>query len=100
MHRLALIEHTLRAAKRIAETYGLLVLELRLPTTGDLENRLEAVVITINPVIPVVTDVAMEVMEVLDAEAWADRDTWAALELHQPGSDQDPLSLQRRADGW
>jgi hypothetical protein len=69
MHRPALIQQTLSAAKRIAETYGLLVLELRLPTTGDLEKRLEALVITINPMIPVVTDVAIEVMELLDAEA-------------------------------
>ncbi len=84
-----------RGAKRIAETYGLLVLELRLPTTADLANRLEAVVITINPVIPVVTELAIEVVEMLDAEAWADRDPWAPLELQQRGSDQDPLSLQR-----
>jgi hypothetical protein len=84
-----------RGAKRIAETYGLLVLELRLPTTADLASRLEAVVITISPVIPVVTEVAIEVVEMLDPEAWKNRDPWAPLELQQPASDQDPLSLQR-----
>ena len=48
-----------RGAKRVAETYGLLVLELRPPTPRDLDNRLEAIVVTINPVIPVVTEVGI-----------------------------------------
>jgi hypothetical protein len=84
-----------RGAKRIADTYGLLVLELRPPTPDDLANRLEAVVITINPVIPVVTDIAIEVVDMLDPKAWEIRDPWAPLEIQEEGSDQAPLALQR-----
>jgi len=84
-----------RGAKRIADTYGLLVLELRPPTPDDLANRLEAVIMTINPVIPVVTDVAIEVVDMLDPEAWEGRDPWAPLEIQEEGSDQAPLALQR-----
>jgi hypothetical protein len=82
-------------AKRIAETYGLLVLEFRPPTTADLANRVETVVITINLVVPVVTDVSIEVVEMLDPEAWANRDPWAPLEIQHEASDQAPPSLQR-----
>ncbi len=82
-------------AKRIAETYGLLVLELRQPTPDDLANRLESIVITINPVVPVVDDLGIEVIEMLDPEAWQNRDPWAPLEVKQEASAQALLPLQR-----
>jgi len=83
-----------RGAKRIAETYGLLVLELRPPTAADLADRLEAIVITMNPIVPVVNDVAMEVVEILDADAMANRDPWGSHEIQRQGSEE-PIPLQR-----
>lgn len=83
-----------QGAKRVAETYGLLVLELRPPTPHDLDNRLEAIVVTINPVIPVVTEVGIEVIDMLDPAAWESRDPWAPLEI-QSDPDQMTISLQR-----
>jgi hypothetical protein len=82
-------------AKRIAETYGLLVLELRQPTADDLANRIESIVITINPVITVVTDLGLEVIDMLDPEAWENRDPWAPLEVQQEAPEEVLLPLQR-----
>lgn len=48
-----------RGAKRIAETYGGLVLELREPTPVELDNRVMSINLTMNFVVPVVTDVAI-----------------------------------------
>lgn len=82
-------------ATRIAETYGLLVLELRPPTPQDLANRLESVVVTMNPVIPVITAIGIEVIDMTDAEAWEERDPWAPLEIQEDEPGRVPVSLQR-----
>lgn len=43
-------------AQRVAETYGLIICELRAPTAQDLANRVSRVEITIQPRFPKITD--------------------------------------------
>lgn len=58
-----------RGARAVAETYGLIVLELRQPTSDDLANRVMSVHVTMNAQMPVVRDVSFEALEVHDETA-------------------------------
>ena len=44
------------------------------------------------PVVPVVNDIAIEVVEMLDDDAWANRDPWAPHDVQRDG--QEPVPLQ------
>lgn len=58
-----------RGARAVAETYGLVVLELRQPTNEDLAIRVASVHVTMNMQVPVVRDVRVEALEVHDETA-------------------------------
>ena len=63
-------------ARRVADTYDLLVLELRQPTEADLANRVSAVRVQLNVQPTVVDDMRLEIEDGYDEEAWAARDVW------------------------
>lgn len=54
-----------RGAKRVAETYGVVVLELREPTEKDLSGRIEKIIVNMTAVIPRVTGHSFEFVELL-----------------------------------
>lgn len=58
-----------RGAKQIAETYGVLVLELRQPTAGDMKDRLAQIDLTVVPQFVAITDVKFEAVDVYDPSA-------------------------------
>jgi hypothetical protein len=76
-------------AKRIAETYGLLVLELRLPTEVDLDGRVTAISFILNVAVPVIENLTIEAIEVLDGQALEERAPWDPLEVGL--KDNEPL---------
>jgi hypothetical protein len=55
-----------RGARNIAETYGLLVLELRPPEPADLQNRITEIRIQAEVQRPVITDVQFRAIETYD----------------------------------
>jgi len=56
-------------AQRVAESYGIVMLELRAPTSGDLANRWRSVRIDLVARMPQVTDLAVNATEQLGADA-------------------------------
>lgn len=53
-------------ARAVASTYGLVVLELRVPTAADRADRVASISVTMNLQVPVVRDVRFEAVEVHD----------------------------------
>lgn len=58
-----------RGARVVAETYGLVVLELRQPTNDDLAARVASVHVTMTVQVPLVRDARVEALEVHDETA-------------------------------
>ncbi|MFE4977744.1 hypothetical protein ACFRAR_37280 [Kitasatospora sp. NPDC056651] len=52
-------------ARKIADTYGLIILEMRSPTDKDVKGRLMEIRISVTPRVPVVKDLHMDVSELL-----------------------------------
>jgi hypothetical protein len=58
-----------RGARSIAETYGLLVLELRVPESDDLRGRVSQITVKAVTQRPVITDVEFRAVEIYDSSA-------------------------------
>lgn len=56
-------------AQRVAESYGIVILELRAPTSGDLANRCRSVRIELVARMPQVTDLTVNATEQFGADA-------------------------------
>ena len=80
-------------AQRVAETYGVLVLELRRPTSTDFDNRVTKVSVTFTPVIPVVQDITFDFVEIMNQDALVERSPWDPIYLRQAGGNE-MVSLQ------
>ncbi|MEE4544089.1 hypothetical protein V2S66_19185 [Streptomyces sp. V4-01] len=52
-------------ARKIADTYGLIILEMRSPTDKDVKGRLMKIQISMTPRVPVVKDLHMDLSELL-----------------------------------
>jgi hypothetical protein len=55
-------------ARHVADTYGLIILELRPPTEADLANRVLEINLTLKFRMPVIKDVTFEVVDRLDVD--------------------------------
>jgi hypothetical protein len=55
-----------QGAQKVASTYGLLILELRQPTSEDTQNRVSKIVLNMTPKVTPIQNVNLEAVEVYD----------------------------------
>jgi hypothetical protein len=86
-------------SKNVADTYDLLVLELRSPTQKDVANRVDSVQVKFNAVASIVTDFAFDFAAVLDFEALQGQIPTNLFRIQKAGSNECAQLIDILADG-
>lgn len=82
-----------RGAKAVASTYGLIVLELRVPIEADFADRLTKIVLNIRAQTAIVDDVRFEAIEVAEDNFPASLEALDAFKIAVAADDPNPKSL-------